>query len=86
VCNSGNVVAIFQLITHILSYFEIIKNPMDLSTMSAKLDQGKYKDKSAFEQDFRLLISNAKQYNMPKSAAYEDALELEKAFDIGMLF
>ena len=57
---------------------------MDLSTMSAKLDQGKYKDRSAFEQDFRLLINNAKQYNMPKSAAYDDALELEKAFDIGM--
>lgn len=56
---------------------------MDLSTMAAKLDQGKYKDRNAFEQDFRLLINNAKQYNMPKSTAYEDALELEKAFDIG---
>ncbi|KAI0692979.1 hypothetical protein BC835DRAFT_1276761 [Cytidiella melzeri] len=64
------------------NYFEVIKNPMDLSTMSAKLDQGMYKDRSAFEQDFRLLISNAKQYNMPKSAAYGDALELEKAFEI----
>ena len=51
--------------------------------MAAKLDQGKYKDKAAFEQDFRLLINNAKQYNMPKSTAYEDALQLEKTFDIG---
>ena len=56
---------------------------MDLSTMAAKLDQGKYKDRAAFEQDFRLLINNAKQYNMPKSTAYEDALQLEKTFDIG---
>lgn len=67
------------------SYFEVIKNPMDLSTMSAKLDQGMYKDRAQFEKDFRLLIRNAKQYNTPKTAAYEDALELEKAFDIGML-
>lgn len=51
--------------------------------MAAKLDQGKYKDRNAFEQDFRLLINNAKQYNLPKSIAYEDALELEKVFDIG---
>ncbi|KAI0348152.1 hypothetical protein BDW22DRAFT_1480005 [Trametopsis cervina] len=63
------------------NYFEVIKNPMDLSTMSAKLDRGKYKDRAAFEQDFRLLINNAKQYNMPKTVAYEDAMGLERAFD-----
>lgn len=51
--------------------------------MSAKLEQGKYKDRAEFEADLRLLIRNAKQYNMPKTAAYEDAMGLERAFDKG---
>ena len=57
---------------------------MDLSTMGAKLDSGIYKDRFAFEQDFRLMISNAKSYNAPKSYAYEEAVKLETYFEKGM--
>ncbi|KAI0937072.1 hypothetical protein AcV5_005059 [Taiwanofungus camphoratus] len=63
------------------NYFDIIKNPMDLSTMSAKLEQGKYKDRFAFEADFRLMISNAKLYNVAGSYAHNEALALESFFD-----
>jgi transcription initiation factor TFIID subunit 2 len=63
------------------SYFEIIKNPMDISTMNAKLEAGMYKERFAFEADFRLMIRNAKTYNMPGTFAYNETLALESVFD-----
>jgi transcription initiation factor TFIID subunit 2 len=66
---------------HPPSYFEVIKNPMDLSTMSAKLDAGMYKDRFAFEADFALMISNAKQYNVAGSFAHNEAIAMETLFE-----
>ncbi|KAI0375461.1 hypothetical protein BV20DRAFT_960622 [Pilatotrama ljubarskyi] len=63
------------------NYFDIIKSPMDLSTMSAKLASGQYKDRFAFEADFRLMINNAKTYNVPGSFAHNESLALESFFD-----
>lgn len=63
------------------NYFEIIKNPMDISTMTAKLEAGMYKERFAFEADFRLMIRNAKTYNMPGTFAYNQTLALESVFD-----
>ncbi|KAH8094603.1 hypothetical protein BXZ70DRAFT_1009904 [Cristinia sonorae] len=63
------------------NYFDIIKNPMDLSTMGAKLEAGQYKSRFAFEADFRLMIANAKQYNAPLSYAHNEALEMETFFE-----
>jgi len=66
------------------SYFEIIKNPMDISAMNAKLEAGMYKERFAFEADFRLMIRNAKTYNMPGTFAYNETLALESVFDKSM--
>ena len=63
------------------SYFDIIKSPMDLSTMGAKLEQGQYKDRFEFEADFRLMINNAKTYNMAGSFVHAEAVALESFFD-----
>lgn len=49
--------------------------------MNQKLEQGKYPDRFAFEEDFRLMISNAKQYNMPNSHVHNEAMKLEAFFD-----
>ena len=54
---------------------------MDLGTMEEKVKQRKYKDRFAFEQDFRLMIANAKLYNLPGSYAHNHALGLEKFFN-----
>ena len=59
---------------------------MDLGTMEAKLKQGMYKDRFAFEDDFRLIISNAKTYNAPKSWPYNEAVQLEKLFNKGIAY
>lgn len=49
--------------------------------MNAKLESGQYKDRFAFEADFRLMINNAKQYNMPGSYVHSEATALESFFD-----
>lgn len=54
---------------------------MDLSTVNAKLESGKYKDRFDFEADFRLMISNAKTYNAAGSYAHGEAVALEAFFD-----
>ena len=54
---------------------------MDLSTMSAKLEQGKYQDRFAFEGDFKLMINNAMTYNMPGSFVHNEAASLDSFFD-----
>ncbi|EAU92262.2 TATA-binding protein associated factor Taf2 [Coprinopsis cinerea okayama7 len=66
---------------HAPNYFDIIKEPMDLSTMGAKLEEGLYKDRFAFQQDFRLMIANAKLYNMVGSFVHNEAITLETFFE-----
>jgi len=52
--------------------------------MNAKLEAGMYKERFAFEADFRLMIRNAKTYNMPGTFAYNETLALESVFDKSM--
>ncbi len=63
------------------SYFDIIKDPMDLGTMSARLEAGMYKDRFAFQADFRLMVANAKHYNSPGTLVHNAAISLEVSFD-----
>ena len=63
------------------SYFDIIKDPMDLCTMGAKLEDGMYKDRFAFQDDFRLMVSNAQRYNVPGCFAHNAAIALETFFE-----
>lgn len=49
--------------------------------MSAKVDAGMYKDRFAFEADFALMISNAKQYNVAGSYAHNEAIAMETLFE-----
>ena len=62
-------------------YFEIIKRPMDLSNMRAKLEAGLYADRFAFEADFRLMIRNAKTYNGAETFVFKEAGKLEVYFE-----
>ncbi|TFL06150.1 hypothetical protein BDV98DRAFT_558917 [Pterulicium gracile] len=66
---------------HAPNYFDVIKQPMDLSTMNAKLEGGHYKDRFGFEADFRLMILNAMEYNMNGSFAHNEALAVRSFFD-----
>lgn len=69
-----------------LSYFDIIKHPMDLSKISTKLKGGEYSNRQDFAKDFRLVISNAKLYNPAGSQPHSDALKVEDFFNKRKLF
>lgn len=49
--------------------------------MGAKLEAGSYSNRSGFEADFRLMIANAQQYNMPNSFVHDVATEMAALFD-----
>ncbi|KAJ3571564.1 hypothetical protein NP233_g3673 [Leucocoprinus birnbaumii] len=62
-------------------YFDVIKEPMDLRTMGAKLDAGMYKDRFGLQADFGLMVSNAKLYNTAGSYVHNEAIALETFFE-----
>ncbi|KAI6012544.1 hypothetical protein F5J12DRAFT_818579 [Pisolithus orientalis] len=66
---------------HAPNYYEVIKNPMDLSTIGAKLEEGMYKDRFALEADFRLMVSNAKQYSPHGTFAHTEAINFDIFFE-----
>lgn len=46
-------------------YHEIIKYPMDLSTIKKKMDNREYRKPEQFANDFRLMLHNSFRYNPP---------------------
>lgn len=60
-------------------YLDIVKSPMDFSSMEKKLYS--YCSLDEFTQDFQLIISNAKLYNSPNSIYF---IEAEKLYAAGM--
>ena len=62
-------------------YPEVVTHPMDLGTIQSKLEEGRYKDPSAFAADVRLVWDNCLKYNMPNSDLYMTAQKLSSLFD-----
>lgn len=65
---------------NIPDYFTVIKEPMDLSTVTKKLEGGEYKDADAFIADVRLMLNNCFTYNHPDSQVAKMGRSLEKYF------
>jgi hypothetical protein len=61
-------------------YYEMIKQPMDLSTIRNKLDSNAYSSRGEFESDFLLMVLNAYTYNHPDNFVHKFAVELESSF------
>ncbi|KAI1296750.1 Protein polybromo-1 [Halotydeus destructor] len=59
-------------------YFDVIKEPIDLKTIGARIQAGHYVGINDLEKDLLLMIKNAKHYNEPGSQVYRDALTLRK--------
>ncbi|KAJ3103185.1 hypothetical protein HDU97_010318 [Phlyctochytrium planicorne] len=59
----------------------IIKNPMDLGTISKKLDLVHYNSIEECEADVRLMFENCRRFNAPGTDVYEMGRKLESLFD-----
>ncbi|WWD17233.1 hypothetical protein CI109_101671 [Kwoniella shandongensis] len=68
----GNVVA---------DYYDVIANPMDLSTMEHKLENNHYESVEDFVADAKTMFDNCRQYNGEKSTYTKQANLMEKALD-----
>ncbi|KAI3362019.1 hypothetical protein L3Q82_012354, partial [Scortum barcoo] len=62
-------------------YHDIIKYPMDLSTVKKKLDGGEYQDAQGFAADVRLIFSNCYKYNPPHHDVVSQARKLQGVFE-----
>lgn len=62
-------------------YYDIIKDPIDLKTMSKRLDsEAYYITLDIFAADFRRMMANARTYNAPETVYYKCAQRLEQFF------
>jgi histone acetyltransferase len=62
-------------------YYEVIKEPMDLSTMEQKLEADKYSTMDEFVYDAKLVFNNCRSYNGDSTTYYKNATKLEKFFN-----
>lgn len=51
-------------------YYDIIKNPIDLSVMTKKIKRHEYNSKMEFQEDLDLMFSNCRKYNTDPGSIY----------------
>lgn len=62
-------------------YYDIIKEPVALSTLKSKILTKDYQNFSQFVRDCALISHNAQTYNRPEAGAYQDALVIREFFE-----
>jgi len=62
-------------------YWDVIKQPMDMTKIKEKLLSGKYADAKQFTQDVHLMFENARTYNPVGNPVHMLAVNLEKSFE-----
>ena len=62
-------------------YYDVIKEPVALSTLKSKRLTKDYKSFAAFVRDCALIPHNAQTYNRPEAGAYQDAIVLRALFE-----
>ncbi|OTF78374.1 histone acetyltransferase-like protein [Euroglyphus maynei] len=68
-------------VLQIPDYFNIIKHPMDLSTIKRNLDTGQYTDPWQYVDDVWLMFDNAWLYNRKTSRVYRHCTKLSEVFE-----
>ena len=78
--NSANAWPFLQPVNkdEVLDYYEVIKQPMDLSTMEQKLEQDAYETPEDFIRDATLIYNNCRQYNGETTPYHKAANKLDK--------
>ncbi|CAJ0583514.1 unnamed protein product, partial [Mesorhabditis spiculigera] len=52
------------------TYYDVVKEPMDLSTIRKKLDHKQYADHDEFLADIELMVANCHKFNQPGDMVY----------------
>ncbi|XP_042478501.1 uncharacterized protein LOC122059644 [Macadamia integrifolia] len=59
-------------------YHDVVKQPMDFSTVRKKLANGDYSTLEQFESDVFLICTNAMQYNAPETIYFKQARSIQE--------
>lgn len=62
-------------------YRQVVKHPMDLSTMTQKLKQGQYGKASEFKKDFELMVQNCLVFNPQGNPVRDMGIQFKREFD-----
>ena len=62
-------------------YYDVIKEPMALSTIKEKIEIRAYQSICEFVRDFALIPFNAQVFNRPDSGAFHDALIIQRELE-----
>ena len=62
------------------NYFDIIKDPMDLSTVEKNLKLGEYQTANQFHADINKIWFNSYAYNEKNSRIYKITVDMEKHY------
>ncbi|KAK7914277.1 Histone acetyltransferase [Apiospora marii] len=62
----------------VADYYDVIKEPMDLSTMETRLEADQYETPEAFIKDARLVFDNCRKYNNETTPYAKSANKLER--------
>src|SRR3990167_2866470 len=60
------------------NYYDVVKNPMDLSLVGKKIKKLEYFSKRQFREDLDLMFANCELYNSPGSIYLHHAVKLNK--------
>ena len=68
-------------IVFLQDYFDVVKNPMDLTSIRKNLETGVYREPWAFIGDVWLMFNNAWLYNRKTSKVYKYCSRLKEIFE-----
>ncbi|KZT66277.1 hypothetical protein DAEQUDRAFT_695784 [Daedalea quercina L-15889] len=63
--------------SQVTGYADVIKHPMDLGTMTTKVERGRYRSLEEFADDLKLVTTNAKTFNPPGTIYHTEADRIE---------
>lgn len=78
--NSAFLVPVDPVALGIPTYFNIIKKPMDLSTIQGKLNKGEYTQAKQFQGDMDLMFNNCFKFNSAGTPVHDQGKKLKQFF------
>ncbi|KAH8659317.1 hypothetical protein BGZ60DRAFT_531224 [Tricladium varicosporioides] len=63
------------------NYFDVVKHPMDLTTIHSKMARNEYANAQEFEADIRLIFQNCYEYWTQDDPVFKDCEKFEKYFN-----
>ncbi|THZ86372.1 hypothetical protein D6C84_02537 [Aureobasidium pullulans] len=64
------------------NYFDVITHPMDISTITRKLEAGAYESADRFWHDFDLMLQNCFLFNSAENEVHRRGKSLQEEFDL----